>query len=43
MKVARLYDYLDVRIEDVPVPTIGPGEALVRARPCGICSGDVVP
>ena len=43
MKVARLYDYLDVRIEDVPVPAIGPGEALVRARACGICSGDVVP
>ena len=43
MKVARLYDFLDVRLEDAPVPTIGPGEALVRARACGICSGDVVP
>jgi len=43
MKVAKLYDYLDVRIEDAPVPQIGPGEALVRARACGICSGDVVP
>ncbi|HSP95966.1 MAG TPA: alcohol dehydrogenase catalytic domain-containing protein [Candidatus Dormibacteraeota bacterium] len=43
MKVARLYDFLDVRIEEQPVPTIGPGEALVRARACGICSGDVVP
>lgn len=43
MKVARLYDFLDVRIEDAPLPTIGPGEALVRARVCGICSGDVVP
>lgn len=43
MKVARLYDFLDVRIEDAPVPAIGPGEALVRARACGICSGDVVP
>lgn len=42
MKVARLYDYLDVRVEDAPVPAIGPGEALVRARACGICSGDVV-
>lgn len=42
MKVARLYDYLDVRIEEAPVPEIGPGEALVRARACGICSGDVV-
>jgi L-iditol 2-dehydrogenase len=43
MKVARLYDYLDVRIEDDPVPPIGPREALVRTRACGICSGDVVP
>lgn len=43
MKVARLYDFLDIRIEEAPVPAIGPGEALVRARACGICSGDVVP
>jgi L-iditol 2-dehydrogenase len=43
VKVARLYDFLDVRIEEHPVPRIGPGEALVRARACGICSGDVVP
>ena len=43
MKVAKLYDYLDVRIEDHPIPVPGPGEALVRARACGICSGDVVP
>jgi L-iditol 2-dehydrogenase len=43
VKVARLYDFLDVRIEDQPVPIIGSGEALVRARACGICSGDVVP
>ena len=43
MKVARLYDYLDVRIEEEPMPRPGPGEALVRTRACGICSGDVVP
>ncbi len=43
MKVARLYDFLDVRIEEAAIPAIGPGEALVRARACGICSGDVVP
>ena len=43
MKVARLYDYLDVRIEDDPTPQPGPREALVRTRACGICSGDVVP
>lgn len=43
MKVARLYDFLDVRIEDEPIPQPGPREALVRTRACGICSGDVVP
>jgi len=43
MRVARLYDFLDIRIEEQAVPAIGPGEALVRARACGICSGDVVP
>ena len=43
MRVARLYDFLDVRIEEEPIPAIGPDDALVRARACGICSGDVVP
>jgi L-iditol 2-dehydrogenase len=42
MKVARLYDYLDVRIEEEEPPVAGPHEALVRMRACGICSGDVV-
>lgn len=43
MRVAMLHDYLDVRIEEMPIPEPGPGEALVRARACGVCSGDVVP
>jgi len=43
MKVARLYSYNDIRIEEVPVPVPGPGEALVRTMACGICSGDVMP
>jgi len=43
VKVARLYDFLDVRIEEEKIPAIGAGEALVRTRACGICSGDVVP
>ena len=43
MKAAVLYSFTDIRIEDVPVPEIGPGEALVRMRACGICSGDVMP
>lgn len=43
MKAAVLYSFSDIRIEDVPVPAIGPGEALVRVRASGICSGDVMP
>ncbi len=43
MKVARIYDYLDVRIEEAPIPRPGPREALVQTRACGICSGDVTP
>jgi L-iditol 2-dehydrogenase len=43
MKVARLYNFNDIRIEDVPVPGVRPGHALLRTRACGICSGDVMP
>jgi L-iditol 2-dehydrogenase len=42
MKVARLYSYSDIRIEDEPVPVIGPREALVKTKACGICSGDTM-
>ncbi|MCL5024342.1 MAG: alcohol dehydrogenase catalytic domain-containing protein [Nitrospirae bacterium] len=43
MRVAKLYRFGDIRIEDMPVPRIAPGEALIRTRACGICSGDVMP
>jgi L-iditol 2-dehydrogenase len=43
MKVARLYSYHDIRIEDMPVPETGNGDVLVRVKACGICSGDVMP
>ncbi len=43
MKVARLYSFDDIRIEDMPVPEIGAGDALVKVRACGICSGDAMP
>ena len=42
MKVARLYDSSDIRFEEEPIPHVGPGEALVKTRACGICSGDVM-
>lgn len=43
MRVARLYDFGDIRVEEDPRPTLGPDEILVRARACGICSGDIMP
>lgn len=30
-----------VRVESVPVPTIGPGELLIRVHTCGICGTDL--
>lgn len=43
MKAARAFDHDDVRVVELPRPVIGPGDALVRVRVCGICSGDVLP
>ena len=31
----------DVRVETVPVPTIGPGELLLRVHTCGVCGTDL--
>jgi len=43
LRVARLYSFNNIRIEDMPVPKIGPGDALMKTRASGICSGDVMP
>lgn len=43
MKIAKLYNYNDIRIEDMPVPEIGSRDALLKTKACGICSGDVMP
>ncbi|MFW6078274.1 MAG: alcohol dehydrogenase catalytic domain-containing protein [Gemmatimonadota bacterium] len=42
MRAARLYGWGDVRVEEVPVPEIGGGEALVRIEACGICGSDAL-
>ncbi len=42
MKVARWYNNQDIRIEEVPTPTPGPGEMLVKVVSCGICGSDIV-
>jgi L-iditol 2-dehydrogenase len=31
----------DMRVETVPVPTIGPGELLIKVATCGICGTDL--
>lgn len=43
MRVARLYDYGDIRIEKEPIPEIGPEDALVKMAVCGICTSDTLP
>ncbi|GAB6184438.1 zinc-dependent dehydrogenase [Thermodesulfovibrio hydrogeniphilus] len=43
MKVAKLYKFGDIRIENIPIPEPQENEALVRVKACGICSGDVMP
>ncbi len=42
MKVAMYYRNDDVRIEEMPVPKIGPGELLVKVTASGICGSDVM-
>jgi len=42
MRVAMWYNNRDVRVEEMSVPKIGPGELLVRVEACGICGSDVM-
>jgi len=42
MRVARWYNNRDIRIEEMAVPRIGPGELLMRVEACGICGSDVM-
>ncbi len=41
MKVVRFHAPGDVRIEDVPEPTPGPGDVKIRVRNCSTCGTDV--
>jgi L-iditol 2-dehydrogenase len=43
MRVARLYDFNDIRVEESPRPQLGTQDILVRVTACGICSGDIMP
>ncbi|RUA17699.1 MAG: alcohol dehydrogenase [Clostridia bacterium] len=42
MRVAMYYNNNDVRLEELPRPVIGPGEALIQVRASGICGSDVM-
>lgn len=42
MRVAMYYNNKDVRLEELPVPKIGPGELLLKARASGICGSDLM-
>ena len=41
MQEAMLYGIGDLRIKEVPVPSIGPKEVLVRVKKCAVCPTDV--
>ena len=41
MRAAVYRGVNDVRLEEVPVPEIGPGEILLRVHTCGICGTDL--
>jgi L-iditol 2-dehydrogenase len=42
MLVAKYYKNNDIRLEELPIPPIGPGELLVKVRASGICGTDVM-
>jgi len=42
MRVAMYYSNRDVRLEEMPVPQIGPGEVLLRVEASGICGTDLL-
>ena len=42
MRVAVYYNNRDVRLAEMAVPKIGPGELLVRIRASGICGSDLM-
>jgi L-iditol 2-dehydrogenase len=41
MRAIRLYAPGDIRLEEVPSPVPGPGEALVRVASVGVCGSDL--
>lgn len=42
MKVAKYYNNKDIRLEQIPTPSINDGEILVKVKASGICGTDVM-
>ena len=42
MRAVEYHANDDVRIVELPLPSIGPGELLVHMRACGLCASDVM-
>jgi L-iditol 2-dehydrogenase len=42
VRAAVYYSNADIRIAEMPVPAVGPGELLVRVEACGVCGSDVM-
>jgi L-iditol 2-dehydrogenase len=42
MQVSMWYNNNDIRLEEAPTPSPGPGEMLVKVMACGICGSDIV-
>jgi len=42
MKVGMYYNNKDVRVEEMPIPEIGPFDILVKVMACGICGSDIM-
>ncbi|MCG8406166.1 MAG: zinc-binding dehydrogenase, partial [Phycisphaerales bacterium] len=43
MKAAVYYSLDDIRLEERPVPEVGPDEMLLRTLACGLCGGETMP
>src|SRR4030081_2031898 len=41
MQAMLLKEYMHLEVVEMPQPTIGPDDVLVRVRACGICGSDV--
>ena len=42
MKVVRYYNNKDLRLDEIPIPTLSSGELLVKMEKSGICGSDIL-